>query len=88
MHNVNKNVYKGKKQFIHKTDKIIWKKKESKLTCPTLRRNLTKIKIQEAPRKSSYKPFCKDAHFNQNIFLKFYLGFKDVLYLILVRLRY
>lgn len=23
MHNVNKNVYKGKKQFIHKTDKII-----------------------------------------------------------------
>lgn len=22
MHNVNKNVYKGKKQFIHKTDKI------------------------------------------------------------------
>lgn len=39
-------VYKGKKQFIHKTDKIIWKKKESKLTCPTLRRNLTKIKIQ------------------------------------------
>lgn len=89
MHNVNKNVYKGKKQFIHKTDKIKWKKKESKLTCPTLRRNLTKIKIQlRNPRKSSYKPFCKYAHFNQNIFLKFYLGFKDVLYLILVRLRY
>lgn len=46
MHNVNKTFTREKKQFIHKTDKIKWKKKESKLTCPTLRRNLTKIKIQ------------------------------------------
>lgn len=43
MHNVNKNVYKGKKQFLHKTDKIIWKKKESKFN--VLRSDVTWRKL-------------------------------------------